>query len=94
MWNPARRHPMRNVAMSLLWSLWVTMAGAGDVPEPKAAAQVVQERTNAPTSGIPRKGWKATEKTLNEVSKASKKPSVPLRLLDEKNLGLGCAQPS
>ena len=85
---------MRKVAMSVLLGVWALMAGAGDLPPPKKEALGIQKSTNAPTSGVARKDLIFNDKSRNGAPQASKKPPAPLLLLDEKNLSMGCAQPS
>jgi hypothetical protein len=84
---------MSKAAMSVLLGVWALMAGAGDLPPPKKEAQATQKNQNAPSSGVG-KNLIFTEKSRNSAPQASKKPPAPLLILDEKNLGLGCAQPS
>lgn len=85
---------MSKAAMSVLLSVWALMAGAGELPPPKTADRGIQQSTHAPASGAARKDLKSTDRSRNGVPQASKKPPTPLLFLEEKNLGLGCAQSS
>lgn len=85
---------MFKVAMSVLLSAWSLMASAGDLSAPKDVAQGVEKSSVVPASGATSKDLKTSGKLRNGAPQASKKPSVPLLLLEEKNFGLGCAQPS
>lgn len=69
-------------------------AGAGESAPVKTAQPALQEGL-LPAPGAPlRTGQKAAGKPDHKTPRASRVPVKPLLLLDEKNLGLGCAQPS
>ncbi len=85
---------MSRVALAVLLSVWALMAGAGELPPTRATDQAVQQNASTPASGAARKGLKSTDRSRSGVPQASKKPPAPLLFLNEKNLGLGCAQPS
>lgn len=69
-------------------------AGAQEVAPSKIVRPVPQTGLPPAPSPPPRAGQQANGKPGYQTPRASRVPVKPLLQLDEKNLGLGCAQPS
>ena len=79
-------------ALPLLLGLWVTLVDAADLQPAKVAEH--QKSTIEPVAGVVPADRKPIAKLRAKVPQVSKDPKAPLPLLDGKNLGLGCAEPS
>lgn len=83
----------KNSSVLLMTSALLSMAngaGAQEIPSPKSTPKAIQESLKSvPDSS----GLNTSGKPGKAAPRASRAPTKPMLLLDEKNLGLGCAQP-
>ena len=85
---------MLRFATLLLLGLWVTLTGAADLQPAMVAEQGIQKSTNETAAGVAPADRKPPAKLRTKAPQISKDPKAPPPLLNEKNLGLGCAEPS
>ena len=83
----------KNSSVLLMTSALLSMAigaSAQELPSPKSAARAIQESLESVPDAS---GLNTSSKPKKTAPRASRAPTKPMLLLDEKNLGLGCAQP-